>query len=232
MSSAVSRARGTRTPGRLRALRRLVPWTGRHADRPARSASRTGDGSEPGRDGTRRWRAGGDRRLAYDGHRPTSAANVRWGLTPNLTLNATVNPDFSQVEADADQFQIDPRQALFFAEKRPFFLDGIEFFPTPDNLVYSRRIVEPLAAVKLTGKSGGHDDRRDYRRSTTRRGRSDGDDPGVQHRRGTAGSRAGLTRGTALHRAGSMADDQATWSAADAPSRLAQDLLRSTCRRR
>lgn len=91
----------------------------------------------------------------YDQHRPDVGGNVRWGLTPNLTLNATVNPDFSQVEADATQFQIDPRQALFFAEKRPFFLDGLEFFATPNNLVYSRRIVDPLAAVKLTGKVAG-----------------------------------------------------------------------------
>ena len=91
----------------------------------------------------------------YDGRRPEVGGNVRWGLTPNLTLNATVNPDFSQVESDATQFQIDPRQALFFAEKRPFFLDGIEFFSTPDNLIYSRRIVEPVAATKLTGKIAG-----------------------------------------------------------------------------
>jgi Domain of unknown function (DUF5916) len=92
---------------------------------------------------------------SYDGHRPDFGGNVRWGLTPNLTLNGTVNPDFSQVEADATQFQIDPRQALFFPEKRPFFLDGIEFFSTPSNLVYSRRIVDPVAAVKLTGKAAG-----------------------------------------------------------------------------
>ena len=91
----------------------------------------------------------------YDGHRPEAGANVRWGVTPSLTFNGTVNPDFSQVEADATQFQIDPRQALFFQEKRPFFLDGIEFFSTPNNLVYSRRIVEPVAAAKLTGKKAG-----------------------------------------------------------------------------
>lgn len=91
----------------------------------------------------------------YEGHRPEAGGNVRWGLTPNLTLNATVNPDFSQVEADATQFQIDPRQALFFAEKRPFFLDGIEFFSTPNSLVYSRQIVEPIVAAKLTGKAAG-----------------------------------------------------------------------------
>ena len=92
---------------------------------------------------------------SYDGDRPDVGGNMRWGVTSNLTMNATVNPDFSQIEADATQFQIDPRQALFFAEKRPFFLDGIEFFSAPSNLVYSRRIVEPLAAVKLTGKAAG-----------------------------------------------------------------------------
>jgi hypothetical protein len=91
---------------------------------------------------------------SYDAHRPEIGGNVRWGLTPNLTLNATVNPDFSQIEADATTFQTDPRQAIFYAEKRPFFLDGIEFFSTPNNLIYSRDIVAPVAAAKLTGKVG------------------------------------------------------------------------------
>src|SRR5829696_2377697 len=92
---------------------------------------------------------------SYDGGRPDLGGNARWGVSPNLTVNATVNPDFSQIEADATQFQIDPRQALFFAEKRPFFLDGIEFFSAPNNLVYSRRILAPVAAVKVTGKLAG-----------------------------------------------------------------------------
>jgi hypothetical protein len=78
--------------------------------------------------------------------------NVRWGVTANLTLNGTVNPDFSQVESDAGQFQFDPRQAVFFPEKRPFFLDAIEQFTTPNNLIYTRRIVAPEFAAKLTGK--------------------------------------------------------------------------------
>ena len=80
--------------------------------------------------------------------------NIRWGITPNLTLNGTVNPDFSQVEADASQVVTDPRQATFFPEKRPFFLEGIEQFTTPNNLIYTRRIVAPLLATKLTGKTG------------------------------------------------------------------------------
>ncbi len=91
----------------------------------------------------------------YDASRPEFGMNLRWGITPNLTMNGTVNPDFSQVESDAGQFSFDPRQALFFPEKRPFFLDGIEQFATPNNLIYTRRVVAPIAATKVTGKVGG-----------------------------------------------------------------------------
>jgi hypothetical protein len=96
-------------------------------------------------------------RWIYDANRPELGGNVRWGVTPNLTLNGTVNPDFSQVEADASQFTYDPRSALFFPEKRPFFLDGAELFNTPNNLIYTRQIAAPLGAVKLTGKAAGTD---------------------------------------------------------------------------
>jgi hypothetical protein len=91
----------------------------------------------------------------YDTERPGLGGNVRWGVTSNLTLNGTVNPDFSQIEADASQFTYDPRQALFFPEKRPFFLDGLEQFTTPNRLIYTRRIVDPIGAAKLSGKIGG-----------------------------------------------------------------------------
>jgi len=91
---------------------------------------------------------------SYDASRPEFGMNLRWGITPNLTMNGTVNPDFSQVESDAGQFSFDPRQALFFPEKRPFFLDGIEQFSTPNNLIYTRRVVAPIAATKITGKVG------------------------------------------------------------------------------
>ncbi|MGE3527552.1 MAG: DUF5916 domain-containing protein, partial [Gemmatimonadales bacterium] len=93
----------------------------------------------------------------YEAGNPEIGGNLRWGVTNNLTLNGTANPDFSQVESDAGQFMFDPRQALFFPEKRPFFLDGIEQFNTPNNLVYTRRVVQPVAAVKLTGKAVGTD---------------------------------------------------------------------------
>lgn len=91
----------------------------------------------------------------YTGGSPEFGGHVRWGVTPNLTLNATANPDFSQVEADAGQFAFDPRQAVYFSERRPFFLDGIEQFQAPSNLIYTRRIVQPVVATKLTGRAFG-----------------------------------------------------------------------------
>jgi hypothetical protein len=94
-------------------------------------------------------------RWCYDGEKPAFGGNGRWGITNNLTLNGTVNPDFSQVESDAGQFVFDPRQALYFPEKRPFFLEGMEGFSTPNQLVYTRRIQQPVFATKLTGKVSG-----------------------------------------------------------------------------
>jgi len=91
----------------------------------------------------------------YTHPRPQFGANVRWGITSNLTLNGTVRPDFAEVESDAGQFVIDPRQSLFFPEKRPFFLDGLEQFSVPHSLIYTRRIAKPEEALKLTGKVAG-----------------------------------------------------------------------------
>src|SRR5205807_7613629 len=80
-----------------------------------------------------------------------------WGVLATLTLTGTIKRDFSQVDSDAGQLAFDPRQALFFPEKRPFFLEGSELFQVPQNLIYARRIVQPIAAVKLTGTSFGTD---------------------------------------------------------------------------
>ena len=93
----------------------------------------------------------------YDVGDPQVGGNIRWGVSDNLTLNGTIKPDFSQVESDAGQLAFDPRQALFFPEKRPFFLEGSELFQVPQNLIYTRRIVQPIAAVKLTGTTFGTD---------------------------------------------------------------------------
>ncbi|MGI9625807.1 MAG: DUF5916 domain-containing protein [Longimicrobiales bacterium] len=80
--------------------------------------------------------------------------NMTYGLTSNLTLDGTYNPDFSQVEADAGQIAVNERFAIFFPEKRPFFLEGTEIFNLPQQLVYTRSIVNPIGGAKLTGKIG------------------------------------------------------------------------------
>jgi hypothetical protein len=86
---------------------------------------------------------------------PQLGANLRWGVTQNLSLTGTVNPDFSQVEADVGQVTVNERFAVFFPEKRPFFLEGLEQFDTPNALIYTRRISAPVGGAKLTGKVGG-----------------------------------------------------------------------------
>jgi hypothetical protein len=80
--------------------------------------------------------------------------SLRWGPTPGLTLAAALNPDFSQVEADVAQLDVNLRFALFFQEKRPFFLEGTDFFATPLRAVYTRTVVAPRLGAKLTGKVG------------------------------------------------------------------------------
>ncbi len=86
---------------------------------------------------------------------PAFGLDFRWGISSNLTLNATGNPDFSQVEADVAQLDVNTRFALFFPEKRPFFLEGADLFNTPIQAVFTRTIADPDAGLKLSGKVGG-----------------------------------------------------------------------------
>ena len=79
---------------------------------------------------------------------------VRWGLTPNMTLSATANPDFSQVEADALQLDVNQPFALSYPEKRPFFTESSDFFDTRLAAVYTRTMRDPAWGLKLTGKQG------------------------------------------------------------------------------
>ncbi len=72
---------------------------------------------------------------------PDAGVNLKVAF-PSVTLDATVKPDFSQVESDASLVTVNERFALFFAEKRPFFLEGIELFNTPNQLVYTRQICD------------------------------------------------------------------------------------------
>lgn len=84
------------------------------------------------------------------------------GLTPTITLDATVNPDFSQVESDAYQVEVNQRFPVFYSEKRPFFMEGAGVFALAgmggDNslqrAVHSRRIIDPIFGAKLTGSAG------------------------------------------------------------------------------
>jgi hypothetical protein len=79
---------------------------------------------------------------------------AKFGLTPTVTLDLAVNPDFAQVEADQTVVTANQRFPIFFPEKRPFFLEGIDIFQTLINAVNTRTIVDPDVAVKLTGKRG------------------------------------------------------------------------------
>jgi hypothetical protein len=98
--------------------------------------------------------AGGDWRYGRD---VRVGGNLRWAMGSDFVLNGTVRPDFSQVEADATQIATDQRFALFYPERRPFFVEGSDQFNVPNTLVYTRRIVQPGAAAKLTGKVGRTD---------------------------------------------------------------------------
>ncbi|BAJ01628.1 carbohydrate binding family 9 domain-containing protein [Shewanella violacea] len=82
--------------------------------------------------------------------------DIRWGITPNTLLSATINPDFSQVEADAGQLDINSTFALFYPEKRAFFLDNKDYFDTQLQLLHTRNIVSPDYGVKLTSKVDNH----------------------------------------------------------------------------
>ena len=71
-----------------------------------------------------------------------------------VVLDATINPDFAQVESDDSQITVNQRFEVFFPEKRPFFLENSSFFSTPINLLFTRRIVDPEYGIRATGKIG------------------------------------------------------------------------------
>jgi len=80
--------------------------------------------------------------------------NLKYTITPNITLDAAINPDFAEIEADAPVVSANQRFPIFFREKRPFFLEGAEIFGSPIRVFHSRSIVDPDVALKLTGKVG------------------------------------------------------------------------------
>lgn len=79
---------------------------------------------------------------------------ARWGISPNATLQATYNPDFSQVEADELLLDVNEQFALFVTEKRPFFLEGADFYETLLPALYTRTVADPEWGVKFNGKIG------------------------------------------------------------------------------
>lgn len=90
--------------------------------------------------------------------------SVKYGLSSAVTLDATVNPDFSQVESDAFEVEVNQRFPIFFSEKRPFFMEGLGLFniagtggdSTMRTAVHTRKIIDPSAGLKLTGAQGRH----------------------------------------------------------------------------
>jgi Domain of unknown function (DUF5916) len=93
-------------------------------------------------------------RSASDDADPDGGVDLKAVLRGSLALDATLNPDFSQVESDQPQIATNQRFELFFPEKRPFFLENAGFFQTPLNLVFTRRIADPRLGLRLTGKQG------------------------------------------------------------------------------
>lgn len=93
------------------------------------------------------WQSDSDSELGLD---------IRWNINTNNLLNATINPDFSTVEADAGQLNINKTYSLYYDERRPFFLDNADYFTSNLALVYTRNIADPDFGAKLTGTQGDH----------------------------------------------------------------------------
>jgi len=110
--------------------------------------------SNQARDGTQAWPAAASK--------GDFGASVKYGVTSTVTLEATANPDFSQVESDAFQVEVNQRFPVFYDEKRPFFMEGLGVFnlagqgddASMQRSVHTRRIVDPSGGVKLTGTAG------------------------------------------------------------------------------
>jgi hypothetical protein len=88
-------------------------------------------------------------------HAETSiSVGGKFSVSSNMAVEATYNPDFSQIEADAAQIDVNSTIALRYPERRPFFQEGSDIFQTPFNSFYSRTINDPQFAAKFTGRSG------------------------------------------------------------------------------
>lgn len=79
---------------------------------------------------------------------------AHWGFTPNMKLSLAVNPDFSQIEADAAALDVNRQYAIYYPEKRPFFLEGADFFGYNVPVMRGRSFADPEWGVRITGKEG------------------------------------------------------------------------------
>ncbi len=94
--------------------------------------------------------------------KPDGGITAKYGISSTVTLDATYRPDFSQVESDAFQLEVNQRYPLFYSEKRPFFMEGMGTFDLAGvggdanmrTAVHTRRIIDPLFGVKLSGTIG------------------------------------------------------------------------------
>jgi Domain of unknown function (DUF5916) len=85
------------------------------------------------------------------------SVDVKFRPRADLVFDATINPDFSQVELDAPQLASNAQFALFFPEKRPFFLEGADILSTPFNAIYTRSVTDPAWGARLTQRNDGTD---------------------------------------------------------------------------
>ncbi len=110
--------------------------------------------SETGRRSRHTFNGDAAGRYVNEGVKADFGMTAKFGLSPTITLDFAYNPDFAQVEADAPVSTANVRFPIFFAEKRPFFLERIDIFQSGMNVVNTRAIVDPDLALKLTGRRG------------------------------------------------------------------------------
>ena len=93
--------------------------------------------------------------LANQGTKIEGGLDLKWSPNADTAVDLAVNPDFSQIESDTAQISANERFALFYAEKRPFFLEGVDLFSTPIQALYTRTVTSPRDGLRITGKIGG-----------------------------------------------------------------------------
>jgi hypothetical protein len=96
----------------------------------------------------------GEPRFVVDDFDPDVGLDLKKVFDDRLVVDLTVNPDFSQIESDQPQVTVNQRFEVFFPERRPFFLENADFFATPIDLLFTRRIGDPRLGGRVTGKIG------------------------------------------------------------------------------